>query len=135
MKKTPLTRKTPLQRGGARTAVRKKKAERLSKSTRQQVFARAGGRCDCCGAALDPEAWDCHHRQLRSRGGRHTLENLVALTHACHMRWHESPNAAAARGLMVSRWDDPATEPVVRGDGAAYLPVAGRWERVKRGAA
>ena len=123
MKHTPLKRKTPLRRSAPGRASRPRK-QSLPKKLRTAVYERAGGLCDCCGEWMDPETFDVHHRQLRSRGGKHTIENLVALKHEHHMWVHQHPAEATERGLMVSAYADPATIPVRRFDGNLYLP---RW--------
>ncbi|MFJ6427506.1 HNH endonuclease [Microbacterium maritypicum] len=43
---------------------------------RAAVHERAQGRCEGCGRIAPLEL---HHRKYRSRGGTHTVENLVAL--------------------------------------------------------
>lgn len=43
---------------------------------RAAVLARAGHCCDMCGGPL-PSRWECHHRRLRSQGGR--VGQLIAL--------------------------------------------------------
>ena len=96
---------------------------------REAVRARARGRCDCCGAAL-PEVWDAHHRQLRSRGGQDTLENLVALIHEHHMYFHAHPDEATRKGLMVHSWEDPGKVPVLRHGDNWQLPGK-NWTTVK----
>jgi len=48
--------------------------------TRRAVFARDGGRCAYCGAT----AASIDHVVPRSRGGRHTWENVVAACHRCN---------------------------------------------------
>lgn len=121
MKKTPLTRKTPLRRSAPGRASRPRKQPFPTK-LRDAIYERAGGLCDCCGQWMDPDAFDAHHRQLRSRGGKDTIGNLVALRHECHMLAHQHPMRATERGLMVPSWVNPATVPVRRYDGHLYLP-------------
>lgn len=48
--------------------------------TRRAVFARDGGRCAYCGSA----AASIDHVVPRSRGGRHTWDNVVAACHRCN---------------------------------------------------
>lgn len=139
MKRTPLTRKTPMKRasslpqGGAplaRTRERKThrplRREPMPQDLREAVKARARGLCDCCGERL-PDVWDAHHRQLRSRGGKDTLENLVALKHGHHMRLHDNPADATGRGLMVQSWEDPARVAILRHGRAWALPTGDTW--------
>lgn len=82
---------------------------------RTRVFARQDGCCAWCGQRLSAwpvDAWDAHHRQLRSRGGQDRLENLVALCHVDHMLIHRHPERAMRNGFMVSAYDDPAVCPI-----------------------
>lgn len=95
---------------------------------RAGVYARAQGMCDYCGAPLNPDAWDCHHRQLRSRGGKDTPENLVALHPGCHHdRVHAFPITATLAGFMVPSWADPADVPILRHGRTWQHPTAGGW--------
>ena len=78
---------------------------------RAAVEERADGACEFCGDAfgwgmrLQPEL---HHRKLRSRGGRNTLENCVLVHMLCHLRAHQYPEWATEAGWMVASWDNPA---------------------------
>lgn len=78
------------------------------KATRVLVIERAKGRCERCGWLLCELSWECHHRQLRSRGGGHGAENLVALDADCHRWVHAQPTLATTAGLMVSQYQNPA---------------------------
>lgn len=85
---------------------------RLDPELRQQVFDRDHGTCTLCGERLHG-AWECHHRQLRSRGGLDIISNLVALDFACHRRIHGHPAWSLEHGFMVSTYDDdPSLVPV-----------------------
>ena len=130
MKRAPLQRKTPLRRSAPGRASRPRKSQTIPAKLRDAVYKRAGGQCDCCGQWISPEAFDCHHRQLRSRGGKNTTENLVALRHECHMWFHEHPRQATERGFMVPSWADPVDTPVRRFDGNLYLS-RWAWERIE----
>lgn len=88
------------------------------------VEDRAGGTCDWCGLPL--HAFDAHHRQLRSRGGKHTIQNLVALHRGCHEYIHQHPTEATGRGFMISSWDYPSEIPVRLWNGKTYIPTR-RW--------
>jgi len=108
---TPLRGTTPLARSRAKR-MRPLRRPAMDRSLRHQVYVRAVGRCEFCGVPLPGDAWDAHHRQLRSRGGPDSLPNLVALCRT-HHRWvHEHPAAATAVGFMVPSWADPDTTPL-----------------------
>jgi 5-methylcytosine-specific restriction endonuclease McrA len=49
---------------------------------RRAVFARDGNRCQYCGAAAE----NLDHVVPRSRGGKHTWENVVAACRSCNTR-------------------------------------------------
>ena len=77
---------------------------------RRVVLERAQGRCEGCG---NPQANNLHHRQFRSRGGPHTVNNLVLLcgagnTNGCHGKAH---SADAPTGWAVSSWESPTLIP------------------------
>ena len=79
-----------------------------------------------------------HHRQLKSRGGKDTIQNLVALHHHCHNMGrdsvHNRPTEATRRGLMVNSWDDPLDIPVTLEDGSHVLLTAeGGYKTIEGG--
>lgn len=41
-----------------------------------------------------------HHLKPRSRGGKHTSENLIDLCFICHRWVHDNPSEATKRGLL-----------------------------------
>ena len=118
------------QKAGRPRASRSPRSNKIPKKLRTAAYERAGGLCDCCGEWMDPETFDAHHRQLRSRGGKHTIENLVALKHEHHMWVHQHPAESTDRGLMVPSWADPVDTPVRRFDGNLYLS-RWAWERIE----
>lgn len=76
----------------------------IPKRVRDTVHDRAGGRCEGCGEFRPLEL---HHRRFRSRGGKHTVSNLVALcgwgNHTgCHGRAH---NPDAPEGWAISQYE------------------------------
>ncbi|WP_415171578.1 HNH endonuclease [Nocardioides sp.] len=99
----------------------------MDSDLRESIYARAGGNCDRCGVAMHPDAWECHHRKLRSRGGEDSHENLVALCPGCHRWVHREPIIATAHGLIVPSWADPAERPVLRHGRAFWLPIGPHW--------
>ena len=119
------------QKTGRPRASRSSKSRTIPKKLREVTYRRSGGHCDACGVWMPPDRWECHHRQLRSRGGKDYIENFVALCGGCHHEAvHAHPKWATERGLMVPSWADPAEIPVRRYDGNLYIP-RWTWELVK----
>jgi hypothetical protein len=62
-----------------------------------------------------------HHRKLRSRGGPHTVSNLITLsgsgTTGSHGYMHGNPLIATRHGFIVPAWiDDVSTVPILLAD-------------------
>lgn len=72
------------------------------------VLARADGACEamipgvCTGYVQH-----LHHRKMRSQGGEHTEENLLAVCSACHTAIHNSGAWSYQRELLVHAWAEP----------------------------
>lgn len=141
---TPLRNKKAMRRTSGQTTravamARRSKAPAVPapdwEALRLALYTRAGGQCEACGINEGPIGWSAHHRQLRSRGGGHTLDNLTWLcgsgTTGCHGRVHAHPAAATERGFIVASWDAPETAPVrlhdgrlvLLGEDGGYVPV------------
>ena len=96
--------------------------ERMPQEVVDAVHARAGYACEamvppvCTGAGEH-----LHHRQLRSQGGEHTANNVVAICSACHEWAHRNPRQAEARGLIVRSMHDPDTTKVRYRNGGYVL--------------
>lgn len=99
----------------------------IPKKVRDAVHERAKGRCEGCGKIAPLEL---HHRKYRSRGGKHTLANLVALcggeggmfggNHSgCHGLAH-GPTPPQGWSLPSGRCD-PAEEMFLSHWGLIYL--------------
>ncbi len=73
---------------------------------RQEVTIRDEGTCGWC--KVPGGALDAHHRLPRSRGGKDTLECLVAVHRLCHSHIHEHPAEATERGFLVHSADELA---------------------------
>jgi hypothetical protein len=108
VKRTPLTRKTPLARGGRLRpySARRRRRDASYPAARLEVFERSEGRCE----APAPHAADCtgaceqvHHREGRNVPDPHHLDNLVGLSAACHARAHLVPLWAYEAGISVRR--------------------------------
>ena len=67
------------------------------------LWERARGRCEGCGKHLGDDG-AVHHRRLRSRGGDHSMGNLLLLCTACHLWAHRNVTEATALGWIVSTW-------------------------------
>lgn len=112
MRRTPLTRKTPL-RGTAtlrRSPMKKGRSKKLAvpKEIYADVIVRDGG---CVARRSVPEVTcygrlDPHHVLRRSQGGQDTADNLVTLCRAHHDWVHANP--ASARQLQLLK--SPTTE-------------------------
>lgn len=101
----PLKRTTPLQakNGLKRTGpirTRRTRNDGLAEA-RQQVFARALGRCEARWDGCAGVAHHAHHRLRRSQGGKHTPENLLACCHHCHEAIHRNPERAYDLGHLL----------------------------------
>lgn len=104
---------------------------------REIVFKRCNGYCEKCGLPLTNE-WALHHRKLKSRGGKDTASNLLALHHKCHNTGthsvHLNPKIATQQGYMVSTYREPTECPVMLPDGrSVILTDEGDYLTVKEG--
>lgn len=101
-----------------RTPVKKRSRPRADvyAELRRVIHERAGGRCERCGTPL-VDAFEAHHRKLRSQGGRDDVTNLVALDGDCHRWAHENPDAATAAGWIVRSHSKPENAAVTLWDG------------------
>lgn len=147
MKRSRLDRRTPLDSSGTlerRTPLAKgkglKRAGRVKpkrdkprrgrlvlppperQRLRHEVYDRAGGRCEAgvvdeCPGRLDRDAFEWHHRKLRSQGGDDVHENSLCLCTYCHAWAHANPADARGLGLIVPRGANPAERAVHLADG------------------
>lgn len=78
----------------------------------EAVLARADGACEAMipGVCVG-QVQHLHHRKMRSQGGGHTQENLIALCHRCHSHVHHNPAWSYERGLLIHSWGE-ATWPL-----------------------
>lgn len=97
----------------------------------EAVLGRSGGNCEAMvkGARCTMRAEHLHHRQLRSQGGGHTVENLVYVCHRCHDWVHKHPSQAMKLGLIVSGRADPGRVKVNRRGRWVILTGSGECER------
>lgn len=77
------------------------------------LWERSRGRCEGCGRHLGNDG-AVHHRRLRSRGGDHSLGNLMLLHTPCHTWAHANVATATGLGWIVSTWGpEPGDVPVI----------------------
>lgn len=135
MKRTPLTRKTPLKSGSslsrkARAPIARKPMKRTrptvtaeERYTRSAIAARSSGTCEGCGRA---RAVDAAHRKARSQGGPWCPTNLLHLCREDHRWQHDNPEAAREYGWTVPSHGDPASTLVwLARHGWVYLDADG----------
>lgn len=96
----------------------------MDKKIAQKVLDRAAGYCEKCGGGLG-EAYNLHHRKLKSRGGKDEVSNLIAVHNSCHIQHkdsiHDNPGHSERMGYMCPSWLSPADYPLVRPDGLQVL--------------
>jgi hypothetical protein len=140
---TPLQRGGPLERhaplhGGGRLPQRRSQPRRRQRGiveqdwltvVRPMAWLRCLGLCEWCGLRLEPNDWDCHHRQLRSRGGPDHITNAAALHVLCHVASgpdgvHREEKHHRDRGFMLRSGDDPEAAPLWLPGGRRVLLTA-----------
>jgi hypothetical protein len=107
-------RRTPLKRTSS--ARRRRKPDvppGFWERRREQLYGRAGGRCEVGGCQLQDTGMEAHHRRLRAQGPDHSLENLLATCPRHHRYIHDHPAHARMKGWMVSGYQNPIARPVV----------------------
>lgn len=68
-------------------ARKKRDLHKRIKQVRADVLLRAAGCCEVCGNfCLD--TGECHHKNLRSRGGEWSMANILFLCRTCHGKQH-----------------------------------------------
>ena len=108
---------------------RKKSHNRIPKDIAEVVRDRADGACEmllhphCVGMAQQ-----MHHRQMRSQGGEHTVENLIHICAACHHYAHMHPAISYTHGYLVKSHGDPAEVPVTYRGQPVILTADGQVE-------
>jgi len=104
------------------------------RSVTDQVDARDAQRCVKCGRPL--AGGSRHHRQLRSQGGKHTVQNLVLMcgsgTTGCHGWTHAHPVVAADMGWIVLSWEEPDEKPMLTWRGWVLLTADGGMRLLDR---
>ena len=83
---------------------RRRKRDAAYRWSREEVYERAGGRCEVIATTdCTLRAEQVHH--IAGRGGPdpHRLDNLLGVCAPCHAYIHAHPEEARTRGWMVSR--------------------------------
>jgi hypothetical protein len=76
-------------------------------------------RCVRCGVA---DGLHVHHRVLQSSGRNENASNKITLCARCHQWVHDHPRLARIQGWIVSRYADPAAQPVKHiGQGGIFV--------------
>ena len=87
--------------------------ERMPQAVVDAVYERSEGFCECGypGVCIG-QAQHLHHRQMRSQGGGHTVENVGAVCARCH---HDAIHKHTAwsydAGWLIHGWDDVTWPP------------------------
>jgi len=68
--------------------------------SRENIYARDGGRCQYCGKHVKTDAWEYEHVVPRCRGGRTTWENIVVACTDCNQRKGNRTPAEAGMKLL-----------------------------------
>ena len=92
---------------------RKKTKNRVPKEVAEEVRARSEGQCEAMNfPTCTGHAEQLHHRRLRSQGGGHTVENLIAVCSSCHTWFHREVAAATSQGWIVRSVHEPGEVPM-----------------------
>lgn len=106
----------------------------IPRIVRAAVMARADGKCEICGIGARLEV---HHRLARSHGGKHEVENLLALcgwgNHTgCHGKAH-SDSLRYVHGWAVRTGYDPGAVLVLYRGKLCWLLADGGLTSMERG--
>lgn len=135
-----LARRTPMRRTPLRATAAKPKPRRdtgPTKTTKDLVWARAGGRCEVCGGSLaGMRGFSRHHRRPRGMGGSRLPDtnspaNILLVCgsatnpEGCHNRIESNREQAYSDGLLLHQGDDPTLVPVMLAN-----PTRSAWPQV-----
>lgn len=137
MKRTPLTRKTPLVATTKTVREQGKRNPRPPRDTgpsttvRQLIKDRSGGCCERCGKTITGH-YSIHHRKPRGMGGTrdpkaNSPANLVLLCGSattpdgCHTGVERFREAAVATGYIVPQSGNPELVPIKLASGWYFL--------------
>jgi hypothetical protein len=105
----------------------------MDKQVAETVLNRAKGYCERCGKPADLAL---HHRKLKSRGGKDTVANLVAVCHPCHNLGtdsiHLNPQKATLKGWMIPTYAVIEDYPLHLANGnVVRLDNEGNYKRIE----
>ena len=88
----------------------------FSRATKELIYDRAAGHCECCGVGPVEQA---HHRRPRAAGGSKAPDtdlasNGLGICRRCHDMVESRRELALDRGWLVRQGHDPAAVPVLR---------------------
>ena len=108
---------------------RRKNKNRMPPEVAAVVVERAGGTCEIMhpDAGCNFQAEQVHHRQMRSQGGQHTVENMVHICHLCHGWVHRNPAYSYDQGWLVKGSSNPSIEPFTRQGLTVFLHSDGSF--------
>lgn len=135
LRRTPLTRKTPMPRGGKQAKrppmvkARRQSVTPEERAGKDKVKRRSGGTCEIwmCGGA---PATDWSHRVRRSQGGSWSPVNGLHACRFCHSIITHDEKVGLPKGWCLKSYQDPATTPVYRRGEWVLLDTEGGWESV-----
>jgi hypothetical protein len=111
--KNGLQRKTWMKR--TQFKPRRKKPD-VPTSMRDVVAVRCKGRCEAKTPVCTGVLEHLHHKLMRSQGGPHTPENLLACCNACHGFIHKHPELSYQQGWLIHPWDASLKLPLLPGE-------------------
>lgn len=136
MRRSDISRRTPLQRKPFRPVVRlnlpkAREARKLYAELRQALCERAHGCCERCGKPSPLPVGTVHHRQKQSQGGPDDSWNCVWACYSCNGGWIEDfPIEATRLGWTVPSWANPREWPVLmhrHGKEGWFQPTPTGW--------
>lgn len=103
-KKNRMLRRTPLRRKKSLNKISPTKGHKrfIPIEVLEAILYRSNFRCEFIrlGFRCEKNATDSHHIIPRSRGGKHTVENLIRLCREHHRYCHDHPKTARELGYL-----------------------------------
>jgi len=102
-RRTPLRSRGPLRRSPSRGRPASTRTK-IPTTVRRAVERRAAGQCEIrANGKCEKRGYHCHHKLMRSAGGRHEEDNLVLTCEPCHQYVHAHPNWSYENGWLIRR--------------------------------